>query len=90
MAFMHIHRAKDDTLNGCIQLTFEINLVLRVLSYSSLQSEGKRQRPCLGLVTWLQNRIYFCETCRVEGHCTPLLPVNFLSFGVCNLVRGEE
>ena len=80
MDFMHIHREKDDTLNGCIRLTFEINLVPRVLFYSSLRSERERQRPWLGLVTWLLNRIISAKHYRVEGHCTLLLPVNFLSF----------
>ena len=62
-AFMHIHRAKDDTLNSCIRLTFEINLVPRVLSYSSLT------RVSVSLSLSLQGsdhvapeQNYFCET----------------------------
>ena len=89
-AFMHIHRAKDDTLNSCIRLTFEINLVPRVLSYSSLTRVSLSLSRSEGLITWLQNRIISGKHCRVEDHCTPLLPVNFLSFWVCNLVRGGE
>ena len=80
MAFMHIHRAKDDTLNGCIQLTFEINLVPRVLSYSSLRSERERQRPCLGLVTWLQNRIISAKHVAwkvIAPYCCPLTSFRF-------------
>ena len=79
MAFMHIHRAKDDTLNSCIRLTFEINLVSRVLYYSSLRSERETETLVgSGHVAPEQN--YFCETLSSEGHCTPLLSVNFLSF----------
>ena len=80
MAFMHIHRAKDDSLNSCIWLTFEINLVPRVLSYSSLTRVSVSLSRSEGLITWLQNRIISAKHCRVEGHYTPLLPVNFLSF----------
>ena len=35
-----------------------INLVPRALSYLSLGSERERERPWLGLVTCLQNKIY--------------------------------
>ena len=79
MAFMHIHRAKDDTLNSCIRLTFEINLVSRVLYYSSLRSE-REKRPWLGLVTWLLNRIISAKHCRVKviaPHCCPLTSFRF-------------
>ena len=72
MAFMHIHRAKADTLNGCIRLTFEINLVPRVLSYSSLRSERETETLVgSGHVAPEQN--YFCETLSSGRSLHPLV-----------------
>ena len=64
MAFMHIHRAKDDTLNSCIRLTFEITSFpgfCPTRPYGARETETETETMVgSGHVAPEQN--YFCET----------------------------
>ena len=60
-----------------LEIAAFVNLVSRVLSYLSLQSERERERPWLGLVTCLQNKInseggVLCLStlCLAHFHCS--------------------